>query len=385
LIPDDPELRAALEARSGAPSPDFAGRLGASLRTRRPAPNLMPAIAAVVVLALCAATIGVLVYTRHLQPRQGGVASGPRLSTPTPTESPIVLPTFLELDASPKGVVWVILQDERLYRSTDRGDSWERRQLPPAGGGGPWSISFVDGSNGWALRPGVPATQCQSAGAQVWRTSDGAKTWKKVAEAFADHESANGLGSRQCKDSISFVDLQHGFVTAWDDNFRPTIYMSGDGGATWKASTLPDPPGFKTIAGGDALHAQKVRRLGSTYLVSAYGMQPSGGKSYVFRSIDGAHWNYAADLPDAYMEVVYLTDSKWLQILLPGQSMETTNAGRTWHPFASDYTQAAGVPPQIVFGDASAGYATVRGSIQRTLDGGLHWSYIKTPGVVQPG
>jgi photosystem II stability/assembly factor-like uncharacterized protein len=33
-----------------------------------------------------------------------------------------------------------------------------------------------------------------------------------------------------------------------------------------------------------------------------------------------------------------------------------------------------------VFGDANVGYATVRGSIQRTTDGGAHWTAIKTPG-----
>ena len=32
------------------------------------------------------------------------------------------------------------------------------------------------------------------------------------------------------------------------------------------------------------------------------------------------------------------------------------------------------------FGDATTGYATVRGSLQRTTDGGAHWTAIKTPG-----
>jgi hypothetical protein len=33
-----------------------------------------------------------------------------------------------------------------------------------------------------------------------------------------------------------------------------------------------------------------------------------------------------------------------------------------------------------VFADDQVGYATVRGQIQLTLDGGLHWTEIKTPG-----
>jgi len=48
--------------------------------------------------------------------------------------------------------------------------------------------------------------------------------------------------------------------------------------------------------------------------------------------------------------------------------------------YTTDYSQAAPIAPQIVFGDAMVGYATVRGEIQRTTDGGAHWTKIKTPG-----
>lgn len=47
---------------------------------------------------------------------------------------------------------------------------------------------------------------------------------------------------------------------------------------------------------------------------------------------------------------------------------------------ASDYDQAAPVAPDVVFGDSAVGYATVRGGLSRTLDGGLHWSALHTPG-----
>jgi len=48
--------------------------------------------------------------------------------------------------------------------------------------------------------------------------------------------------------------------------------------------------------------------------------------------------------------------------------------------FAVSPSQAAPVAPQTTFGDSLVGYATVRGSIQRTVDGGAHWVMIKTPG-----
>ena len=92
---------------------------------------------------------------------------------------------------------------------------------------------------------------------------------------------------------------------------------------------------------------------------------------YVFLSTDGgASWTYVSTV----------TTSRWIQLNPPGQSMETSDGGASWHPYTTDYGQAAAVGPDIVFGDASVGYATVRGAIQRTTDGGAHWTQIKAPG-----
>ena len=43
----------------------------------------------------------------------------------------------------------------------------------------------------------------------------------------------------------------------------------------------------------------------------------------------------------------------------------------------SDYQTAAPIPPQIACGDANTGYATSRGTLARTTDGGVHWSYLR--------
>lgn len=77
---------------------------------------------------------------------------------------------------------------------------------------------------------------------------------------------------------------------------------------------------------------------------------------------------------------MFLSSSRWLELIVPGPWTETTDGGATWHPFTSDYQQAAPIAPQIVFGDANVGYATVRGTLQRTIDGGAHWTALRTPG-----
>src|SRR5438309_7356685 len=102
---------------------------------------------------------------------------------------------------------------------------------------------------------------------------------------------------------------------------------------------------------------------------------------YIYRSIDGAaSWSFVTTAPPSDGFVIFVTVTRWITISAPGDSKETTDGGITWHAFATDYSQGAPIAPDIVFGDAQGGYATVRGAIQRTTDGGAHWTTIKTPG-----
>ena len=191
----------------------------------------------------------------------------------------------------------------------------------------------------------------------------------------------SGLVGGPCKSGLTFADPQVGFLSARDPNSAPVIYRTADGGRTWGASRpLPDPPGFTTRAGG-ALQPGRVRVVGATLLVAASG--DTGGRlaTYAFRSVDGGStWSYVATIPDGGGAFTFVSAARWLQIGAPGSSKETTDGGTTWHAFTTDYSQAAPIAPDIVFGDPLVGYATVRGAIQRTVDGGAHWTTIKTPG-----
>jgi photosystem II stability/assembly factor-like uncharacterized protein len=56
---------------------------------------------------------------------------------------------------------------------------------------------------------------------------------------------------------------------------------------------------------------------------------------------------------------------------------QTSDAGKTWQAFASGYPTAA-MAGQVSFASEIVGYATNRGVVYRTIDGGAHWSAIKT-------
>lgn len=327
---------------------------------------LIITILAVFVIGACAPAASAPTPSPTVAPTATSAATATPAATPTPTvrpsTTPIPLPTSAQIAAAGNGVVWVFVNGDHLFRSSDKGDTWTERTLPQ-GTSANARVAFVNANDGWLVTGASTATQCSGQPATLWRTSDGAATWTKLDVA--------GIDAAQCKDAIAFVDAQRGYIGAWDANTQPKIYRTTDGGKTWSASTLPNPPAQRPATFAD---------FGSVVLTSAEsGAAPS--RYYSFRSSNGgAAWTGASAGPVDGTPIVFISATRWLQIGAPSQSQETTDGGATWHAFTTDYQQAAPVAPQIAFGDATTGYATVRGGIQRTTDGGAHWTAIKTPG-----
>jgi len=362
---DERELRRALETRSGEVSPEFRRRLSGTFLEGRPAAKAIPALALMAVIVLSGVSIGILLMARGADRVSHG-----DVATPPPTPSQIVFPHGSDMSAASGSVLWVYFVQGSLFRSTDRGDTWERRPLPTVQGGGSPQISFVDAQHGWYLVSNSPRPECSGQDINIWHTSDGGATWEPLG--------ATGVDYVQCKESLSFVDPNHGFLAAWDYNHQPTMYRTADGGSTWQRATLPDPSSYTTPGGGVELHVGVVKRFGSTLLVAAADNQSS---EYVFRSIDGGGaWTYVAHTNGALARVVFVTASRWLLVQNHSGWSETTDAGKTWHSFPNDYSDAAGDPSDFVFGDDSVGYGTAGVAIHRTVDGGSHWTDIKTPG-----
>lgn len=280
-----------------------------------------------------------------------------------------MLPAGAQVAAAGNGVVWMLVADH-LYRSTDRAATWTERTWPPSP---PATIAFVSDREGWRLEAGSPATQCQSQKVAIGHTLDGATTWQGL--------DGTGIADALCKGALAFSDAQHGYLSAWSPNDRPVIYRTADGGTSWKASApLPDPAGFVTQPGGTSLQLGAVADFGSRLFVFATGQTSGAARGYVYMSADGgATWApLGATVPPT--NVVFITPTRWIQIGAPSDSKETTDGGASWHAYATDYQQAAPIAPQIAFGDAQTGYATVRGSLKITMDGGSHWTSVKTPG-----
>jgi photosystem II stability/assembly factor-like uncharacterized protein len=285
----------------------------------------------------------------------------------TPTPTPISMPTTATISAPSSDVAWMYVGGTRLFRSLDRGNTWAERGLPAGAPSG--EIAFASDLAGMYLRT---SGQCPAQQVSLWLTHDGALTWEQV--------TPQGIADSRCKGRPSLADPQHAFLATVDDTAAPAIYASADGGRTFSSRALPNPPGFTITAAGDALRPGLIRGFGSPLLLDVSGQKTNVASEFAYRSADGgATWTYASTAPIA-MQIAFVTATRWLQISSPNDSRETTDGGATWHAYATDYQQAAGVAPQIVFGDANVGYATVRGALQRTVDGGAHWTSLLTPG-----
>ncbi len=237
-------------------------------------------------------------------------------------------------------------------------------------------MNFINDREGWLLRTQLPGSGCGQDPYALWHTIDAGLSWSRLGP---DSEFDGPLFI-QCKRSMAFADPLRGVVSSVAQDMATWVRRTTDNGKTWSEGVaLPAPPGFNT--GGYGVEPGQPRWFGSTILVDAQGIVSGQLQRFVYRSVDaGATWTLAATTPDATGTFAFVTATRWLQVGAPGQHEETTDGGSTWHRYASDYAQAAPIAPQIVFGDENVGYATVRGAIQRTLDGGAHWSTIKTPG-----
>ena len=285
----------------------------------------------------------------------------------------------MQLFAPLKDVVWEIVDQSHLFLSEDGGLSWNERVLTPVTllfAAGIWSFSSA--RDGWLLVVYQPGTQCQQQDTELWHTTDGARSWSKVQPI--------SLTTFQCKRSLTFVDSGLGFIAAADTTNAPSIHRTLDGGKTWSAASLPPPPDADTTTPGQALQPRGVKLFGSTAFVIADGFTSTGAvSSYLFVSVDsGATWAYIGPWGTAQYMV---TATRWLRFLRPYQ--ESTDAGATWHGFATDYVPV--IPdalPALLFADANVGYlsapsltATGASTVStfRTSDGGAHWTFLQPP------
>lgn len=257
---------------------------------------------------------------------------------------------FLDVEAA-----WVAVINDReptltVYRTINGGQSWHEVEVIPKTRSGriyEASLSFSDRKHGW-LMVGLEHGMSSRPG-ELYQTTDGGEHWRLVAK-----NSAIGPSSEHTLPFyglICFRDALTGWImgrhgAAFDPDYP--IYMTQDGGHTWRPQELPLPPGFAN---------RKLAVMGPPKF-----FPPSG--------LDGV-------LPVVFVPVCHKTDE---YTMLP---YTTSDGGRTWQ--AGKPLQSLGL---MDFISASDGWAWVskarnygltnqiKGKFYHTVDGGKTWTDI---------
>ncbi|MCH4892189.1 hypothetical protein GO308_03565 [Sphingomonas sp. SFZ2018-12] len=237
-------------------------------------------------------------------------------------------------------------------------------------------ISFVDATHGWY----------GTGKGDLYRTTDGGKSWTKVA-------SKPGTFIR----ALGFVDRTTGFIGNIGTDYYPGVtdttplYRTDDGGATWTPVDL----GGRTIAGVCAIDVLKTQRIYQGKLeprVVIHAAGRVGGPTGILRSTDGGKsWSVIdmAEHAGMILDIKFFDERTGLVFASTGTDpkttegliLRTTDGGKSW---TRVYTSGRGAELiwKASFPTATTGYATVQSYdparaqqlIVKTSDGGKSWT-----------
>lgn len=204
-----------------------------------------------------------------------------------------------------------------LYRSSDRGRSWQPMTAAPSN---VRRVQFVDERRGW-----VAASQCTAQGQiaicddTLYRTQDGGQTWQALPATPGDYRP------------MAFADAQRGAWVDWDG----TIRYTSDGGNTWTVAATDRP--LSQRAG-----SLRFDRQGRGWLL------PSSDSSRVLRSLDGGATWTSVSLPSAvglypgtgYASVAFGGSGNGWLVGGRGVVLATQDGGNTWRQQVLGTTRA---------------------------------------------
>lgn len=270
-----------------------------------------------------------------------------------------------------------------VLRTSDGGQHWQSSTISASEVAVMDSPHFLTTQEGFLELEtfGGPGAGSEPVG--IFHTTDGGQSWTEIS----DTEHAGGLPRGGLKTGISFKDVHNGWATGEDASNTPWLYMTSDGGHTWKLQLLKNLPG-SIGAASTSMHYTTTPPVffgNNGFLPIQVQGSLSGSASsnvngmMVLKSTDGgASWftDWKANpntlttftSNDPYIASVrnaWATDQD-------GNVYGTSDAGENWSKLASkvDMLQA------LNFVDASYGCGISGTKLWQTTDGGHNWSGI---------
>ncbi len=200
-----------------------------------------------------------------------GGAAWERLRLDVRMDGPLGAPrtTIMLIDPRDRGTIWAGTEVDGVYRSRDRGDSWER--LPDVGP----DVMYGD-IHGLAVDPG---------GAALYSTSPfGVSTSMDDGESWTHHgfpDNSEGERHTYCRAILMRPD-DPDLLLVGNGNGIPgtkgTIRRSRDGGLTWEAAELPVAPNSVLYCFGS--HPELPDTIAAACLYGYVYLSSDGGESW---------------------------------------------------------------------------------------------------------
>ena len=263
-----------------------------------------------------------------------------------------------------------------VLRTSDGGQQWQSSTISVNGPEVLGPPDFLTAQEGFLeISAGGPGAGSEQA--SIFHTTDGGQNWTNISE----------LPNGGLKSGISFKDAQNGWATGEDASQTPWLYVTHDGGHTWKQQLLEGLPGSIGIVstGVQYTTTPPVFFGNNGFLpIQVEGQLDTSASSNVngimiLKSTDaGASWftdwktnpntltTFASN--DLYIES---TQNAWATDQ-DGNVYRTSDAGENWSKLASKVDTIKA----LSFVDPSYGWAISDTKLWQTSDGGSHWSQI---------
>jgi len=212
-----------------------------------------------------------------------------------------------------------------VYKSSDAGKTWKHMGLEKTGRVGRIVIDPRDPDVVFAAAMGHCYGPQPERG--VYQTIDGGKTWKKVL--FVDKDTGcSDIAMDPNNPRILFAGMWQVEIKTWgrwSGGPGSGVFMSRDGGTTWKRLTghgLPDPPLGKIAVAVAQSNSNRVYALIETGQRGSLWRSDDGGKNWRLVS----HNRLLNERPHYYTRMVVAPDD-YNEVYFPSNSMSITYDG----------------------------------------------------------
>lgn len=225
-----------------------------------------------------------------------------------------------------EGIAWVSYNGSDIVWATkDGGVTWQAASLDYETLSGSL-FSVQDGNHAWMF-------QFLDAGMQkvftvLYRTRDGGVSWEKLLDPYTD-ASIQGFD----KTGAAFINPQYGWLTRNFRGVQPQIELNltQDGGLTWEALNIPEPPSALEIFNNCACGLYDPDLLspleGSTRLSCAcYVDDQKTERNYLYRTNDGGETWEIWEAPGG--DLVYINDQ--IIYALSRDIYRSEDGGESW-------------------------------------------------------